>query len=350
MKRLVYTHSIFHFGSTEEYVRQLIERLDRERFEPWLILPDDPSLGSLLELDRVVLVKPHVFGSAPRAVRALRRELRRLRPDLVHVVDVDPAALLAARLASVRRVVVTHHTPELPRRDNAVGRVLLRLGWATRPEVIFTSVQDRERFGGARAHVVPLGIDLERFAPRSGDGRVRRALGLKPDEPLVGTLGLFKEQKRHDLLIQAAEEADVALAIAGDGPLRSELAARAGERVALLGFRADAPEVLADFDVFALSSDYEGMCLAVAEALAVGTPVVATAVGGVPQTVVDGETGLLVPPGDPMALARAIRRLIDDPDEAARLAAAGSELVRARYSIDEMVKATSAIYERMLAK
>jgi glycosyltransferase involved in cell wall biosynthesis len=353
-RRLAYTHSILHFGSTERYLLDLLEGLDPDRFEAWLIVPDDPALGPLLDYERVVALPKAAYASVPSTVRRLTRELRRLRPDLVHVVDVDPSALVAARLARVRRLVVTHHTPELPRRDNVVGRVLLALGWAMRPWTIFTSDRDLDRFGGARSVTIPLGIDLERFRRRDGDGRVRRELGLVDGEPLVGTVGLLKEQKRHDLLVSAAEAIDAAFVIVGAGPERAELEDQIRTfgleaRVFLLGHRDDVPEVLADLDVFALSSGYEGMCLAVAEALAVGTPVVATAVGGVPQTVVHEETGLLVPPFDAFALAEGIARLLRDRDEALKLAEAGGERVRRLYSLDGMVDATSALYARLLA-
>ena len=353
MARVVYTHSILHFGSTEQYLLELLRRLDPSRWEAWLVVPDDPALGPLLDWPRTVALPDDDYRSAFATVRALRRVLLRLRSDLVHVVDVDPPALLAARLVRVP-VVVTHHTPELRRSDNLAGRTLRRVAGATRPWTIFTSDRDRERFGGARSVTIPLGIDLARFRPREGDGRLRRELGLDDATPLVGTVGLLKPQKAHEVLIEAADRVDAAFVVAGEGPSRAflerEIAARGlGDRFFLLGRRDDVPEVLADLDVFALSSDFEGMCLAVAEALAVGTPVVATEVGGVPQTVVHGETGLLVPPRDPDAIAAAINRLLADPDEAARLARAGGERVRRLYPLDAMVEATSALYARLLA-
>jgi len=353
--RVAVVHSIRHFGSTETYLLELLRRADRERVEWSLVIPDDPVLAPLRELDgvHVVALPDDVYRTAFHATRAVRRALRAIAPDVVHALDVDPPAMLAA-LSLRRPLVVTHHTPELRPPYNAVGRALRGAGWATRPYVIFTSERDRERFGGRRSTTIPLGIDLERFAPRAGDGRVRRELGLADGTPLVGTVGLLKEQKRHDLLVSAAEVVDAAFVIVGDGPLRRSLEWQIetfglGDRVHLLGHRDDVPAVLADLDVFALSSDYEGMCLAVAEALAVGTPVVATEVGGVPQTVVHEETGLLVRPGDPEALANSIRRLLDDPREARRLADAGGERVRRLYPLDGMVAATVALYERLAA-
>jgi glycosyltransferase involved in cell wall biosynthesis len=356
--RVTLVHSILHFGSTENYVRELVRRGDPERVRWTLVLPDAEVLQPLRELAAdVVAIPPASYANAARAGVALLRALRSSEPDVVHVADVDPPALLAA--AALRRpVVVTHHTPELRPPYNRVGAALRALAWRTKPCVIFTSELDRETgvtrepIERDRTTVIPLGIDLERFVPRAPDGRLRRELGIAPDVPIVGTVGLLKQQKRHDLLVEAAALVDAVFVIVGEGPQRAELERQIeqrtlGDRVFLLGYREDVPELLAEFDVFALSSDYEGMCLAVAEALAVETPVVATWVGGVPQTVAHEETGLLVPPGNVEELADAIRLLLDDRDEARRLAAAGGERVRELYPLDAMVSATVALYERL---
>jgi glycosyltransferase involved in cell wall biosynthesis len=356
--RVALVHSIVHFGSTENYIRELVRRADPERVDWTLVIPDDDVLRPLRELDADVRALPRAsYTNAALAGAAVGRALRSAAPDLVHVADVDPPSMLAA-WALRRPAIVTHHTPELRPRDNPVGQSVRRLAWATRPFVIFTSDLDRETgvsrepIARERTAVIPLGIDLERFAPREGDGRVRRAVGVGPERRLVGTVGLLKRQKRHDLLIDAATRVDATFVIVGEGPERAALEHRIarlqlGERVFLLGHRDDVPEVLADLDVFALSSDFEGMCLAVAEALAVGTPVVATWVGGVPQTVAHEHTGLLVPPGNVAELSAAISRMLDDPAEARRLAVAGGEHVRRLYPLDAMVSATVALYERL---
>ena len=132
-----------------------------------MIAPEGSQLPGLRPFDPSL--------SAPAQLRHLVRELRALRPRLVHVVDVWPTAFLAARLARVPRVLVTHHTPELPRQDNLAGRMLWRAGWATHPEVIYTSESDRET-DGRKGVVIALGIDLRRFSvePRAHDGPRRR--------------------------------------------------------------------------------------------------------------------------------------------------------------------------------
>ena len=302
--------------------------------------------GAILE--EILLVHPGVeeFESLPvrtvqidPSVATLVRLLRSARPRLVHVTDVWPQALVAARLARVPRVLVTHHTPELPRRDNVAGRVWQRLGWAARPEVIYTSEADRERDGRSPSHVVSLGIDVERFA--SGGA----ALPKREGRPLVGNVARLAPQKDHRTLLSAAAlmpEAD--FVIAGDGELRDELERAAGPNVRLLGRRSDIPDVLASLDVFAFPSLYEGLCLAVIEAQAAGVPVVATAVGGIKETVVDGETGLLVPPGDPEALAAAIRWVLEHPAEAGHIADEARRRAVERYSLQRMIDETLALY------
>ena len=320
-------HGAPAYGAVERYVEAIARKV-----------PEDTVLvhPGIAELERLPV---RTVELREPGVTRLTRLLRGLRPRLVHVTDVWPQALVAARLARVPRVLVTHHTPELPRRDNLAGRTWWRLGWATRPEVVYTSEADRARDGRTPSHVVPLGIDLDRF------GSARPAL--EKQRPLVGTVARLAPQKDHRTLVEAARlvpEAEFVLV--GDGELREELERLAeGLPVRFLGARDDVPELLASFDVFALPSLYEGLCLAVIEAQAAGVPVVATPVGGIRETVVDGETGLLVPPGDPPALARAIRRLLEDRPAAEAMATEARRRVRERFSIDRMVEETLALYE-----
>jgi glycosyltransferase involved in cell wall biosynthesis len=285
--------------------------------------------------DEGVVVDADARTPLPELVRILRR----LRPSVAHVMDVWPQAVVAARLARVPRVLLTHHTPELPRRDNLAGRAWQRLGWLARPEVIYTSETDRARDGRRPSHVVALGIDLDRF---DGAEPALRSSG----GPLVGNVARLAPQKDHRTLIEAARLVPEAeFVVASDGELRGELERLAdGSRVRFLGARDDVPAVLASLDVFAFPSLFEGLCLAVIEAQAAGVPVVATPVGGIRETVVDGETGLLVPTGDPAALAGAIRRLLEDRAAAKAMAAEARRRVRERFSVETMVERTVRLY------
>ncbi len=362
--RLAYLQSHLSYGSVEAYLQTLIERVDRDRFEPWLVCSNHPSLERLRqapELEgRVVTVPSH--APLPSFVWTRGRALRSIRPSLVHCADFDPPGMLAARgAARSAPVVVTYNTPELRPAFNAFGRITARAAWAVSPWVIFTSDADRETgleqdpIARARTEVIPYGIDTERFAPREGT-EVRAALGIAPGRSFVGTVGYLREQKGHTYLLQAAEQldrrrGDIDWLIVGDGELRGRLGEEVRARglagkVHLLGNRDDVAELLAAFDVFALSSNFEGMCFAVAEALAVEVPVVATDVGGVGQSVVHEETGMLVPPRDPDALADAIEGLLDDRDQAVRLARAGRVRVEGLYGLQRMVDTTERLYLR----
>lgn len=343
-------HGAGEFGAVERYVEAVFGAL-RERGVPAALFhPDLPALAPFSALGgdtvSVEAFPPELlWAPAPSAALALARRLRRLRPHVVHAVDVWPAAQLAGRLAGAR-VLVTHHTPELERRFSLAGRLWWRLGWMARPEVVYTSETDRRGDGRKllRTHVVPLGIELDRFL----------AVDHRPaDGPVVGNVARLSEQKGHRYLLEAVplvleRHPSARFALVGDGELRGELEALAESlgvagHVEFLGRRDDVPELLATFDVFALPSLFEGLCLAVIEAQAAGVPVVATPVGGIRETVVDGETGLLVPPRDAAALAAAIVRLLDGPEEAARLAASARTRV-GRFSVERMVEATLSLY------
>ncbi len=337
---IVLLHGAPAWGAVERYV----EAIARGLGEDAVLVHTGSEHFEALPI-RTIALAP---APAPLVAAQLVRLLRRLRPAVVHVTDVWPPALVAARAARVPRLLLTHHTPELPRNDNVVGRVWWRAGWAARPEVIYTSETDRERDGRTRlrTHVVELGIDLDRFA--SGNP------SLPQDGPLVGNVARLAPQKDQRTLIEAARlvlehRPEVRFAIVGEGELRADLEAHAralgiSDRVLFTGAREDVPDVLASLDCFAFPSLFEGLCLAVIEAQAAGVPVVATPVGGIRETVVDGETGLLVPLRDAAALAEKIEWVLGHPTAAGRLAEEARRRVRARFSERRMVERTLELY------
>jgi glycosyltransferase involved in cell wall biosynthesis len=350
---IVLLHGGDTYGAVEHYVAAVVRGARGVTAEEVVLVHADvPELAPFGELEggniHVERLPAHALAE-PAPVLALRlaRLLRRHRPRLVHVVEVWPAASIAARLAGVRHLLLTHHTPELPRRENAFGRTWSRLGWAMRPEVIYTSEADR-RFDGRRlhSHVVPLGIDLERFAQASPAAR--------GEGPRIGTVGRLSAQKGHRVLIDAAPIVlkrfpDAHFLIVGEGELRGELQRRIEEqgltgRIELTGARSDIPALLASLDVFVMPSLFEGLCVAVLEAQAAGVPVVATGVGGMVETVVPGVTGIRCEQGDPVSLAAGITLLLEDRDLARSLAAEAGSRVRARFSEQQMVEGTLELY------
>lgn len=276
-----------------------------------------------------------------RALADLRACLRGF--DVVHTHSSKAGVLgrTAAHRAQVDRIVHTfhgfpfHQFQSRPRRmayihiERRVGRytdVFLAVGPAVAAEAITRGIAPPERI-----RTIGIGADMAAPPPGAPDrAEARRLLGVPPGMRVVGTVGRLAFQKAPDDFIRALAvlpRDDVFGVWIGDGELRPKaerLAARHGlrGRMSFTGERSDVAALLPGLDVFAMASRYEGLPCAVVEAMTAGLPVVATAVNAVPNVVIAGETGLLVPPGRPELLARAIGYLLDNPAVAARLAAA----------------------------
>ena len=174
--------------------------------------------------------------------------------------------------------------------------------------------------------------------------------------PSSATSAALVPHKGQHYLIEAAaivvrQVPDVRFVILGDGELREQLERQIKHKhlerhVFLAGFRSNALELTKSFDVFAMSSVTEGMCTALVDAMAASKPAVATTAGGIPEVVVDGETGFLVPPKDPKAMAERIVQLLKDPALRRRMGEAGLARARARFTVERMVEETNAVYER----
>jgi glycosyltransferase involved in cell wall biosynthesis len=196
---------------------------------------------------------------------------------------------------------------------------------------------------------------IQGWAQRDG---VREELGIPSDAPVVGTVANFKTHKRLDRLLFAAERVrdevpDVRFILVGQGPLEGELRRLANERglndiVIFTGFREDAPRVASTFDVFALSSEHEGLSIALVEALALGRPSVVPRVGGLAEVIEDKKQGILVPDGDVSSLANGITRLLRDPTLRAEMGEAGRARARI-FDIRRAVARMEEVYQELLS-
>ena len=205
---------------------------------------------------------------------------------------------------------------------------------------------------------ISAGVDGERFHAGVSGASVRDELGLGR-APVVGLVANIRGSKGHNIFLEAARavvasEPAARLLIVGDGVGFEEVSRRVRDmgldaHVRLTGFRRDIPEVMAALDVLVLPSiRSEAIPQVIPQALAVGTPVVASTVGGSPELIRDGENGRLVPPGDAKALADAILTLLGDPERARAMARAGQALIQERYSIDATMTRTTAVYRTLL--
>jgi glycosyltransferase involved in cell wall biosynthesis len=299
----------------------------------------------------------------------LIRLIRRERFTIVHTHSAKGGFLgrLAAWLCRTPVVVHTfhgfsvHNYMRRSRRrvylllDRAVRRMAHEY-YAVSPRVAQQAVQLRFARPGS-VSVVPSAVELDDIPHSPGErARARDALGVPPDAPLVGTVGRIDFAKAPlDFVRMAAEVArthpGARFVVVGDGPMQADAeqeARRLSVPVRFTGFRDDAPRIASGFDVFVISSLYEGLGRALTEALASGRPVVATAVNGVPDLVEAGSTGLLAPPARPAALADCVRWLLDHPAEARRMGQQGRERVLTTFAPAVMCGLLDRAYTRLL--
>jgi glycosyltransferase involved in cell wall biosynthesis len=361
--RILILITLAEIGGAQTYVAQLLPAL-AERFE---VVVAAYGPGPLVDAARDA-------GARYVSLRQVRRDLhpgrdllglleliallRRERPDLIHVNSSKAAALgrVAALVAGPRARVFTVHGWAF---KAYAGRTAALYRWADRLLAPLTTVticvSETERAAGLRARtcraertvVIPNAIDVA-SAPRAA---------LDGDPPRIVTVGRLAAPKDPLTLVRtlpALGDRRYSLAFVGGGrdqpQVEEELRAQGlGDRVALLGERHDVPALLAGADLFVLASRSEGAPLSILEAMAAGLPVVASDVGGVAELVDDGTTGLLVPAGEPAALARALARLLDDRALRERMGAAGRARARDRFDLPELRDAHLELYARVLA-
>ncbi len=380
--RIARVLSRLNIGGPSRHVILLTAGLNDERFHSTLIVGrEDTHEGHLFDEARAHGVEPIRLASLRRDVHLLDdgraflhlfRLFRQLRPQIVHTHASKAGALgrLAARCAGVPILVHTFHGhtfhsyfhPLLSLLFRALERALAR--WTTRIITISPTLKEeliRYRIAPAeKIAVIPLGLELERFAESDRfRGELRRQLGLDREIPIVCSIGRLAPVKNHALLLQAFVRVlqyrpEAHLLLVGDGELRPRLQAMSDRpplcgHVSFLGWREDLERIYADVDLVVNSSLNEGTPVAVIEAMAAARPVVATAVGGTPDLIRHGETGWLVPPKDPEALAARILYVLDHPEEATRVAQAAQAFALAHFRADELIRRMRELYLTLLA-
>jgi glycosyltransferase involved in cell wall biosynthesis len=336
--RVMFVVPCLGFGGLERVVLDLASGLDRSAFDPSLCTlwePHEGMMESIRDLDTPVHVLHKGDGVNWALPFRLASLLSRTRVHLVNAHDVGATlyAAPAAHLAGVRRLVHTEHSQILTkRRFLPVYRWVLRYGISSAiavSEDLRRYLIDTFSLPPERVATIPNGIDFERFRVPVDTAPLRGELGIREGEQIIGSVGRLTEQKGMEYLLRAlallaARRGDVRLIIVGDGERRGDLELlagrlRLGERVIFTGIRKDIPALMRLFDVFALSSLWEGQPITILEAMAAGKAIVATAVGGSAEILGHGEFGALVPPRDERALAAAIGEMLDDVARAASL-------------------------------
>lgn len=362
MIRLVHVTYAASYGGTANGIVNLCNGLDPSRFRASIItFTPNGGFEQTLASDRVTLYRLLPSrGNDPSLILRLARLLRAVRPDVLHTHAWGTLCegLTAGKLAGIpMHVHGEHGTLETRRLHRWVQRRVW--GWLDQvvavSEILRGSMANVIGYDPARIRVIPNGVDTEKFrSDPIGRARVRREMMVSDEDFVVGAVGRLHAIKGHRHLIQALSllPDSVRLWLVGDGPLRSELEALASSlgvanRTHFLGHRDDVPDILLGLDALCQPSLNEGMSNTILEAMASRLPVVATAVGGNVETVVHGETGLLVGPERPEALAGALQYLGFHREEALRLGEAGRRRAVDRYSIRRMVRDYEELYANL---
>lgn len=382
---IAYVDHAAEVGGAEKSLCELIAHLDRERFAPVIMhLPDAewlkyardigaelrPSIppSDLYDAKRTDLGGGPLAG-ARRLVEAmpplttLWSELGAVGPSIVHT-NSTKMHLMAGSAARLRRLPVIWHMRDLMTDPGAQGW-LRRAVEMIHPEVIAISEAVAGQFDGmpCNVRVVPNGIPIDRFTPGPAPEGLREDLGLPEGVSVACVVGRLTPWKGHRTLLRAWPEVtaripDAHLLVVGevafwedgyDEQLRA-LADDLGvaDRVVWAGFREDVPDVLRLADLLILASTDEPFGRVVIEGMAAGLPVVATASGGVPEIVVEGETGLLVPPEEPSPMGEAIAQVLSDPPLARAMGEVGRERAVERFDVRRVARQVGEIYDEML--
>ena len=343
-------------GGIRQHVLNLLRQTDRARFTPLLAAPAG-FLRALPPSDLAVPIPLEIAASlAPWADlrAALRLAALSRGADVVHAHGLR--AGWVAALAHVKRpfpLVVTAHN--LVENTGRLSRAGLRLigRRATRLIAVSDAVADTliaQGIPAAKIAVIANGIDVEHFAEDPPDALAWDLTIVHPEQFIVTCIARLSPEKGVDVLLGAAALLpDVLFQIVGDGPQRAALMEKGFSNVSFVGRVDDVRGPLFIADVLAVPSRREGQGIAALEAMAAGVPLVASRVGGLAGMLTDGETGLLVPPDDPEALAAALSRLQNDSPLRERLTVAGRALVRERYDVRQMARAVERTYAAVLA-
>ena len=348
-------------GGQEFLVLELADRLQRRGWRSPIVTISGGALvpeAHRRGIETFDIGKPEGFH--PAALVRLARLLRRERLDVVHTHNMAPLiyGVLSARLLGIPAINTRH------------GRAALSahpLLWRLTSRVAAVSEDARRallrhnRIRADKVRVVLNGTDVEAFGtPSRGRDATRANLGIASSDYVFGVVARLAPEKDHATLLDAFHRVVTSghrarLLVIGGGPLEGSLAQRSAQlgiadHVHFLGFRRDIPDLLAALDAFVLSSTMEGVSLTLLEAMSAGLPVVATRVGGNPEVVLEGETGLLVPAGDPLALADAMVQLYGDRARAAAFGRSGRDRARRQFDIERMVDAYVGLYKEALGQ
>lgn len=369
----------FALGGAQDYLFTIVNRLNREKFQPivagrmegqWAELAQ--HLESVESVDIPSLRREISPWEDMLALTQIYRACKVCNVDIVHTHSSKAGVIgrLAARLASVPVIVHTVHGFPfhnfMPRWKWRIFVLTERLSARFCSALVLYSTHDYNTAERLRIkanetnELIYYGIDETPFERDRDREVIRATLGFSPADFVIGFTGRFSEQKNLDVLVDAFAEIhrdkpQAKLLLVGDGHLRPLLSRRVKDMhldgaVVMTGYQSNVPDLLAAMDAFVMTSLWEGLSLSLVEALFAQLPVVATDVGGTADVVRDGETGWLVEPNNPDAVARALMEIMTDGNRAQARAKAGYELAVQTFNVDSMQQRIEDLYDRLLKR
>ena len=362
-RRVVHATTQRGWRGGEQQLVWLHGRLAALGLEQRIVCPAGSELARRAAADGAGVVPVAGRGMDPRFVAGLARAAKGVEVVHAHDAGAHAAAVIASAVLRAPWSVVVSRKVVFPigrgpltrwKYDHrSVRRIVCSSGAIA--EVLRGAVRDPSE----RLRVVHDAIDPGRFASGRGSGRLRRELGVPDGVPLVGTVAAVATEKDPFTFVEVAARLlragrTLRFVWVGEGPLQAEAEARCrtlgvADRVVFTGFRADVPDLLPGLDLFLFTSRAEGLGTSLLDAQACGVPVVATKAGGIPEAVLDGETGLLAPPGEVDALAARVERLLDDSALRTRLVEAADRRVRSDFGLDALARGTLEVYREAIS-
>jgi len=293
------------------------------------------------------------------SIRKIKHLVRELGVEVLHThSSVDSwAGGLAGRWAKVPVLVRTRHISVRVRRPWLNRIYYLPDAIITTGEHIRRELLQTHKILAERIVSIPTGADVGRFHPGPPDLELKKRMGLPIDSPVITLVAVLRAQKRHELVIAAAAEViqvfpQARFIFVGEGPGRNRVEqemknAQLESHILMTGYREDIPAILSFTDLGIISSVAEGIPQFLFQIMAMGKPVIATEVGGIPEIVTSGVTGVLIPPEDPAALAKALVQVLGDPGSARRLGEEGRRLVEKEYTVEKMAEKVYRVYQQV---
>ena len=370
-KKLKILHTDFHmsWGGQTRLLFAIVKLLREKGHELYVATPPGSELGKRVEEGKIATVINCKFkkGFSPLStfldVLKLKKLIRTENIDIIHThgsQDSWTAAFALYKLKDRPKYVRTKHNI-FPIRNTVFNRWLYRKSLDKIIVVAKSVARNLEDIGWwdqESIAIIPAEVDITRFDDSISGEKVRAEFGIRPEVKVIGIVSRISPGKGHKYLIEAFsslkhDKSNIELLICGAGKGQKELKKQAeslgvAEKVNFTGFREDVPEVLAAMDIFVLPSLSEGVATSLLEAMAMRKPVIATSVGGIPDYLFDGRTGLLVPPKNSSAIATQLRRFLSDENFAKRLGNEGRDVIEKNFTPQQLVEKTLKVYREVI--